>query len=55
MTAVFSIIAAVALSFHGVIGQSACEGEAPLAFTGVKSLVGLPGERIVFIGDDGML
>ena len=46
---------AVALEFHGVIGQSAAENEAPLAFTGVRSLVGLPEDRVVFIGDDGLL
>lgn len=51
----FSSFLAVALTFHGVIGQSAPVGEAPLAYTGVRSLVGLPQERIVFIGDDGML
>lgn len=51
----FASILAVALTFHGVVGQSASKDETPLAFTGVRSLVGLPQERIVFIGDDGLL
>lgn len=55
MTMLLSTMMAVAVSLHGVIGQSAAGNETPLAFTGVRSLVGLPGERIVFIGDDGLL
>lgn len=46
---------AVALQFHGVIGQSAAPNEMPLGFTGVRSLIELPGERVLFIGDDGGL
>lgn len=45
----------VALRFHGVIGQSAAPNEKPLGFTGVKSLIELPGERVLFVGDDGGL
>ena len=48
-------ILAGALQFHGVIGQSASPGEPPLRFTGVNSIVELPGERILFAGDDGRL
>ena len=52
---IFAGMLAVVLQFHGVIAQSAASNEEPLPFTGVTSLVGLPGERIVFAGDDGML
>lgn len=55
MTMLLASLLAVSLEFHGVIGQSAAENEEPLAFTGVRSLVGLPEDRVVFIGDDGML
>ena len=55
MTMMAAGILAVALQFHGVIGQSAGPGEEPLPFTGVTSLVELPGNRVVFAGDDGML
>ena len=55
MTGFLPMLLAVSVTLHGVIGQSAFDGEAPLAFTGVRSLTGLPGERIVFIGDDGLI
>lgn len=55
MTTMIAALLAVTLTFHGVIGQSAAVDEDPLAFTGVRSLVGLPDERVVFIGDDGLL
>jgi hypothetical protein len=55
MTMMAAGILAVALQFHGVIGQSAGPSEEPLPFTGVTSLVELPGNRVVFAGDDGML
>ena len=44
-----------AILFHGIIGQSAGIGEQPLKFTGVQSIVELPGERVLFAGDDGSL
>lgn len=52
---IFAGMFAVVLQFHGVIAQSAASNEDPLPFTGVTSLVGLPGGRVVFAGDDGML
>ena len=56
MSAAFAgILAGAMLEFHGVIGQSAGPSEEPLPFTGVTSLVELPGNRVVFAGDDGML
>ena len=53
--ALAGILAGAMLEFHGVIGQSAAPGELPLAFTGVSSIIELPGERVLFIGDDGGL
>lgn len=55
MSTALPFLLAVALQFHGVIGQSASKGEEQLAFTGVRSIIELPGERVLFIGDDGRL
>ena len=55
MSLVLASLLAGALQFHGILGQSAAPGEPPLRFTGVKSIVELPGERVLFIGDDGRL
>jgi len=50
-----ALLLAASLQFHGVMGQSAAKGEAPLEFTGVSFLSEGPCGRVFFGGDDGKL
>lgn len=50
-----SLVLAVSVQFHGVMGQSARPDEKPLTFTGVTCLTEGPAGRVFFGGDDGRL
>jgi len=52
---VIALLLAASIQFHGVMGQSAAEGDAPVEFTGVSFLTDGPDGRVFFGGDDGKL